>query len=50
LSDDRKPYGGHSRIIVLVFDYEYDESYEILEEYGVFELDGLYIPSEEGML
>jgi hypothetical protein len=52
LSDDGRPYGrvGHhpSPIIVLAFDGVYSKNFEVLEEHGVFELDGLYIPSEEG--
>lgn len=47
LSDDGKGYHP-SPIIVLVFDQDYDDQYEILEEGGIFELDGFYIPSEEG--
>lgn len=47
LSDDGKGYGQHSPTIVLVFDGVYDDG-EILEEFGVLEIDGLYIPSEEG--
>jgi len=48
LSDDGKGYGYHSPIIVLAFDGVYDG--EVLEEHGVFEIDGLYIPSEEEAL
>jgi hypothetical protein len=48
LSDDGKGYGFHSPIIVLAFESVYSKDSELLNECGVFELDGLYIPSEEG--
>lgn len=50
LSDDGKGYGMHSPIIVLAFDGVYSKNFAVLEEHGVFEIDGLFIPSEEGAL
>lgn len=47
LSDNGKPYGLHSPIIVLSFDGVYDENFNPVDEFGEFELDSFYVPSGE---
>jgi hypothetical protein len=47
LSDDGKPYGMHSPIMVLSFEGVYSDSGDVIEEYGEFELDNIYIPAAE---
>ncbi len=46
LSDDGKPYGMHSPIMVLSFDGVYSDN-ETIEEFGCFEIDNVWIPSSE---
>ena len=46
LSDDHRPYGMHSPIVVLSFDGVYD-GWDTIEEFGEFELDSFYFPSYE---
>lgn len=46
LSDDDRPYGMHSPIMVLSFEGVYDNG-ETIAEYGVIELDSFYFPSYE---
>lgn len=46
LSDDHRPYGMHSPIVVLSFDGVYNNG-ETVEEFGEFELDSFYFPSYE---
>lgn len=47
ISDDGKPYGMHSPILVLAFDGVYSDDNETLQEFGCFELDNVWIPSSE---
>jgi hypothetical protein len=46
ISDDGKPYGMHSPILVLAFDGVYSEDNETLLEFGCFELDNVWLPSK----
>jgi len=46
ISDDGKPYGMHSPILVLAFDGIYSSHNEVIEEFGCFELDNVWIPSQ----
>jgi hypothetical protein len=46
LSDNGKPYGMHSPILVMCFDGIYSSCEQVIEEFGCFELDSFYISSQ----
>lgn len=43
LTDDGKPYGMHSPLVIVSFSAEYSTDGETLAEFGEFELDSLYL-------
>lgn len=43
LTDDGRPNGLHSPLVLLSFDEKYTDDGDMLLEYGYFELDSLYL-------